>query len=459
MVITLDRHKKPLGHCTEKRARKLIEAGRACVYRYYPFTVIIKDLDVRTMQDPPKQEYRVKIDPGSKYTGMAVVEEVSGSVILYLQVEHRAGQVRDALKTRRDIRRNRRSRETRYRRPKFRNGGGGRRKETKGWLPPSMRSIGDSIANTVRRLRRFMNITECSFEAVRFDTQLMDNPDIAGKEYQHGTLFGYELREYLLDKYGHECQYCHGKSGDGILEWEHKVPKSRGGSDKVSNATLSCRCCNRDKGSMKPEEWLDAIKCKKRKNALDRARMEGIKKVMEGKTGRSSRYCAWASSTRRYTEKLLFNMFGDVECASGGRTKHNRKELGLPKDHHYDALCVGSVPEDGYTDLTDGYCLYVKAMGRGTRFRGKMNSCGIIIKKLPPREKRVFGFMNGDVVRAEVPKGKYKGVHVGRVMTRASGYFDIRTGSGDLVTANHKYCRILQYCDGYSYRNAVPPGN
>ena len=448
MVITLDKHKKPL-----------IEAGRACVYRHYPFTVVIKDLDIKTMDNPPRQEYRVKIDPGSKHTGLAVVEEGSGRVILYLQVEHRAGQVSSALKTRHDARRNRRSRETRYRRPKFKDGAAGHRKEDAGKLPPSMRSIGDNIANVVRRLKRFMNITGCSFEAVRFDTQLMDNPDISGIEYQHGTLFGYEIREYLLDKHGHECQYCHGESGDKILEWEHKVPKSRGGSNKVANATLACRCCNQAKGSMTPAEWLDAIKNKKRKSALDKARMEGVKMVMEGKAGKSDRYCAWASSTRRYAEKLLFGMFEDVECASGGRTKYNREKLGLPKDHHYDALCVGAIPDGGCTDLTNGHCLYVKAMGRGTRFRGKINGCGVIIKKLPPRERRIFGFMNGDIVRADVPKGKYEGVHVGRVMTRASGSFDIRTNGGELVTVNHKYCRILQYCDGYSYRDAIPLGN
>lgn len=49
MVIILDKRKKPLGFCTERRARKLLENRRACVYRYYPFTIIIKDIDIRTM--------------------------------------------------------------------------------------------------------------------------------------------------------------------------------------------------------------------------------------------------------------------------------------------------------------------------------------------------------------------------------------------------------------------------
>lgn len=458
MVITLDRRKKPLGYCTEKRARKLIEAGRACVYRYYPFTIIIKDKDVRELDNLP--EYRIKIDPGSKSTGISVVEEKTNKVILYAQIEHRAGQIRDNLKTRRDTRRNRRSRETWYRHCKFGSQNEYQTPRPEGWLPPSVKSIGDNINSIVAKLSRLINITKCSFEAVRFDTQLMDNPDISGVEYQQGTLLGCEIREYLLDRYGHECQYCHGVSGDSVLEWEHMIPKSRGGSDKVKNAILACSKCNRDKGNLTVTEWFESISRKKRLSKLDIARKTNLERIINGTQKKGlNRYCAWVSSTRRYIEKFLFTRFGDAECSSGGRTKYNRTKLGLPKDHHYDALCVGSVPEEGYQDMTNGYCLYIKAMGRGTRFRGKINKCGIIIQKLAPRAKAVFGFMNGDIVSADVPKGKYAGHHVGRVMTRASGSFDIRTTAGSLVTAGWKYCKKLQYGDGYSYRCAIPLGN
>lgn len=118
-------------------------------------------------------------------------------------------------------------------------------------------------------------------------------------------------------------------------------------------------------------------------------------------------------------------------------------------------MCTGHVPEGGYTDRTGGYVLHVQATGRGTRFRRKINACGVITKKLRPRARRVFGFMNGDIVRAEVAKGKYAGTHTGRVMTRASGNFDIRRLDGKLVTANVRCCRILQYGCGYKfcYRN------
>lgn len=461
MVITLDKRKRPLGVCTEHRARTLMEKGRACVYRYYPFTIIIKDVDTRKMQ--PEGTFRIKIDPGAKHTGIAVVRNEDNAVVLFEQIEHRGEQIVSGLITRSVIRRNRRSRELRYRKPKWGNKQLAKGKKMQynsprpeGWLPPSERSIGDNVINHVNKLRRFLRITECSFEAVRFDTQLMDNPDISGTEYQQGTLAGYEIREYLLDKYGHTCQYCDGKSGDNVLEWEHIIPKSRGGSNSIKNATLACRMCNSDKDNMLLSEWIESINIKPKKNALDKARIQGIQNVETAKiSGKSNRYCAWTNVLRKYIEKRLFTIFDEVECASGGRTKYNRRMLNLPKDHHYDALCVGSVPEKGYIDLTFGYVLYVKAIGRGTRFRGKINKCGIVTTKLGKRSKAVFGFMNGDIVLAEVPKGKYEGRYIGRVMTRASGSFDIRTTEGSLATVNHKYCRLLQKNDGYRYRYAA----
>ncbi|MFR3809039.1 MAG: RRXRR domain-containing protein [Lachnospiraceae bacterium] len=87
--------------------------------------------------------------------------------------------------------------------------------------------MADNVLTWVQRLSRWVNITDCSLEAVRFDTQSLENPNIKGEEYQHSTLFGYEIREYLLEKFGHTCQYCGGESGDPVLEWEHIHPKSR----------------------------------------------------------------------------------------------------------------------------------------------------------------------------------------------------------------------------------------
>ena len=160
--------------------------------------------------------------------------------------------------------------------------------------------------------------------------------------------------------------------------------------------------------------------------------------------------------TRRQIEVFLYNTFDDIECSSGGRTKYNRTRLGYPKDHQYDATCIGTVPEHGYDDLTHGYYVRAKATGRGTRFRGKINKCGIIVQKLAPRPKNVFGFMNGDIIVADIPHKepkpyKHEGRYVGRVMTRASGSFDIRTAKNELITSSYKFLRKVQNADGYQY--------
>lgn len=466
MVIVLDKHKQPFGFTTERRARILLTKRRACVYKYYPFTIIVKDKDAKTLTKEEKPEYRVKIDPGSKHTGIAVVREKDNTVMVYLQIEHRGEAIVQKIETRNKARRNRRQRETRYRKCKWINHylkKGSKYKadspRPKDWLPPSVMSIVNNIIHWVNKLDKVIGITKCSVEAVRFDTQLLDSPDIEGVQYQQGELFGYEVKEYLLDKYGHVCQYCGGKSGDNVLEWEHIHPKSRGGSDSVKNATLACHKCNQEKGNKTLEEWLTEISKKAALTDLDEARVKGICNVMQGKTSKiSNRYCAWVNSYRKCLQKALFLKFGEVECSSGGKTKYNRKQLNLPKDHHYDALCVGNIPDTGFKDLTNGYCLYVKANGRGNRLRGNINCCGVIITKYKDNTKRMSGIQSGDIVVADVPLGasKYVGIHKGRVTIRKTGYFSIKEKQPDgkykPIPVNQKYCRVLQHTDGYEYQ-------
>lgn len=454
MVIALDKGKRPLGFITERRARKLMEAQRACVYRYFPFVLIIKDVDARQIPNLP--EYRIKIDPGADTDGISIIHD--NEILFAMHIQHRGRQVTENMTKRKNNRRNRRNRETRYRRSKFAKGGTFEHTGSKGKLPPSANSVIGNTKTWIRHLCSWINITKASFEAVRFDTQLMDNPEIEGEQYQHGTLHGTEVREYLLDHYQHTCQYCGGKSGDPILEWEHINKKSRGGADTVKNATLSCRCCNQEKGNHTPKEWKEIILAKPHKTKLDEARLEGIDNVMKHTiTGGSNRYCAWTNISRKELERFLFDLFDEVECSTGGKTKYNRVQMGFLKNHQYDAACIGDSTPEKYIDRTHGY--YVKAigMGRGTRFRGQASKCGIITVKYAPRERRVFGFMSGDIVAADVPHRtkrpfKYEGRYTGRVMTRANGSFDIRTLGGDKVTVRHDFCRIIQYVDGYQYR-------
>jgi len=93
-------------------------------------------------------------------------------------------------------------------------------------------------------------------ELVKFDMPLMENPEIEGVEYLQGELAGYELREYLLLKFGNLCAYRRDSSPcDALLEVEHIIPRSRGGSNRVLNLTIACRKHNQEKGDATAAEY------------------------------------------------------------------------------------------------------------------------------------------------------------------------------------------------------------
>ena len=75
----------------------------------------------------------------------------------------------------------------------------------------------------------------------------MDHPEISGMEYQQGTLAGYEVREYLLEKWKRACTYCGAQNVP--LQVEHIQAKANGGTDRISNLCLACDSCNQAKGT------------------------------------------------------------------------------------------------------------------------------------------------------------------------------------------------------------------
>jgi len=453
LVFVLNYKKKPVDMCSNAEARILLKKGYAVVHKAHPFTIRLKR-DADYSQETEK-EYKLKIDPGSKHTGVAIVDD-EDSVVFLGEIEHRGSQIVALLETRSNVRRNRRSRKTRYRRCKFVNYY--LKKDSKykadsnrpkGWFPPSIESIKNNIVNFLKKYKKLCNITSVSIESVKFDSQLLENPDISGVMYQQGTLFSYELREYLLDKYGHNCQYCSGESKDTRLEIEHKVPKSRGGSNRVDNLTIACRSCNQDKSNLTLEKYLNRLKNAKSKNKLTQKRINNITDILDkGTIHKHQRYSAWVNSYRLKLIEEIKPLVNDVELSTGGRTKYNRTNLNLPKTHYYDALCVGEVPEN-FNFKTDKV-LEIKAYGRGSRFRGRTNSCGIITRNLP-RQKNFFGFQTGDIVKANVVKGKKAGSYYGRVAIRSSGYFNIQEKNKTTQGIKYTDCKIVQRSDGYGY--------
>ena len=431
-VFVLDKKKKPLMPCSEKRARLLLERKKAVVHKIAPFTIRLKERVGGAVQP-----VRIKIDPGSKTTGIALVREetvvspeageaeTTAHVLFLAELTHRGGAIRDRLTARRAFRRRRRS-NLRHRAPRFDN-----RTRTEGWLPPSLQHRVDTTASWVTRLRKSAPVSAISQELVRFDMQKMENPEISGAEYQQGTLAGYEVREYLLEKWGRTCAYC-GKT-DVPLEIDHIHPRSKGGSDRISNLTLSCRLCNERKGSNPVETFLA-----KKPEVLSR---------ILAKAKAPLRDAAAVNTTRRALFESLKQTGLPVEQASGGLTKWNRTRFGLPKTHSLDAACVGDVDriEGGNRPV-----LGIKATGRGSYQRTRLDACGFP-RGILTRNKAPFGFQTGDLVRAVVTRGKKIGTYVGRVAVRASGSFNLQAGSGVVQGISHKVCRLLQRADGYGY--------
>ena len=226
-----------------RQARKLLQAGKAVVFRQFPFTLIHK----RKVQGIIVHPLTLKIDPGSKVTGLALVSD-RGEVVWRMQLEHRGFQISERLTHRSQMRRHRRS-NLRYRKPGLPNN-----IKPKSWLAHSLMHRVQTTETWVKRICKLCPVKEIWIERVKFDTQLMQNPEVSGVEYQQGNLQGYTVREYLLEKWGRQCAYC-GKT-DTPLEVEHIHPKSKGGSNRVSNLTLACNRCNQSKGNRDVEDFL-----------------------------------------------------------------------------------------------------------------------------------------------------------------------------------------------------------
>ena len=94
--------------------------------------------------------------------------------------------------------------------------------------------------------------------------------------------------------------------------------------------------------------------------------------------------------------------------------------------------------------------LAIKATGRGSYSRTNLNKYGFPRGYLT-RIKRIKGFQTGDMVKADVTKGKKIGKYTGRVAVRTRGSFDIQTVNGIIQGIGYRNCKIIQRADGYGY--------
>ena len=212
MVFVLNRSKKPLNMITNAEARILIKKKLAVIHKVYPFTIRLRD-NSAVLND---RSYTVKVDPGSRHTGVAIIDN-KDSVVMLAEIEHRGHIIKRDIDSRRAVRNSRRQRKTRYRPARFLN-----RTRPEGWLAPSVKSRADNVINFIKKYKKLINIDKVMIEHVSFDvTQMSSNTKLWGNAYQQGPLYQTKLRSYLFKKYNGQCVYC----GNKAEEIEHINPK------------------------------------------------------------------------------------------------------------------------------------------------------------------------------------------------------------------------------------------
>ena len=409
-VYVLNSDNSPLMPCTPAKARHLLVSGRAEVVQRSPFTIrLLWKCETNT------QQITLGIDLGYRTTGFSAVskkrELISGELKPRTDVSKK-------IQTRAMYRRTRRSRLW-HRKSRFDN-----RVSTKkeGWLAPSIRHRMQTHIRLVEILKKILPISKVVVEVANFDQQKMQNPEISGIDYQQGELQGYEIREYLLDKWGRKCAYC--KKNNLPLQIEHIIPKIRGGTDRVSNLTLACDRCNKKKDKQTAEEFgFPKIHAQAKKPMKAQAFMNNIR---------------WRFVTEIRRLVPCTHTYGFV-------TKYKRSKTDLEKSHINDAFVIA----DGETHPRSQN-IKAKQVRRQNRSLYKANLLkGGIKKRNTVREVRDFKRFDKVLFNKEV-------CFIYGLRTR--GFFDIRTIDNEKIGcgANYKKLTLIEHARGIVQEVTVP---
>lgn len=402
LVYVLNKDEKPLMPCKPQKARKLLRNGKAKVIRREPFTI-----QILYGSSGYRQHVTLGVDAGSKHIGLSATTEKKE--LFAVEVKLRTDIV-NLLSTRRQFRRSRRSRKTRYRKSRFLNRV---HSKHKGWLAPSIENKIQCHLSIVAKLHKILPIDKVIVETASFDIQKIKNHNISEKEYQQGEQLGWaNVREYVLFRDNHQCQCCKGKSKDKVLNVHHIESRKTGGNASNNLITL-CETCH--KGYHK-----------------------GIVKLPKSiKRGASFRDAAFMGIMRWSFYNKLKELYPNVSMTFGYITKNTRIRAGLPKEHYVDARCISG---NALAKPLGCYYYYQKVRRNNRQIhkakilkggKRKNNQAPFIVK----------GFRLFD--RVKYQRRLY--YIFGR---RSSGAFDIRTLEGEKVnkgSINCKYLRLINF--------------
>lgn len=374
------------------KVKHLLRDGRARVVRREPFTIqLLYDNTEYT------QPVTLGVDAGTGHIGLSAT--IKKTELFAAEVSLRR-DVASLLAARREARRTRRGRKTRYRAPRFDN-----RRRPEGWLAPSVEQAVQSHLLLIRKIHSFLPVTQTVIEVAQFDTQLLKNPDIHGEQYQQGEQMGFwNTREYVLFRDGHTCQHCHGKSKDKVLNVHHIESRQTGGNAPNNLITL-CETCHKayHRGEIK-------LKIKRGTSLRDATLMNIMR---------------WTVYNRAKEE------FGNVMLTYGYITKNIRIKNGLDKSHAVDARCISGQPLAKPCETL----WQMRQIRRHNRQLYRANTLKGGIRKKNQAPRLVKGFRLFDKVM-------YNSTECFIFGRRSSGSFDIRKFDGTRVNTGISYKKL-----------------
>ena len=404
MVYVLNQNGQPLMP-TENHAkvRILLKSKKAKVIKRCPFTIQLLYSSTNYTQN-----ISLGVDAGSKHIGISATTK--DKVLFESDVELR-NDIVNLLATRRQNRRVRRNRKTRYRKPRFDN-----RKRKDGWLAPSVQNKVDTHLTVIRKVHEILPVSKIIVEVASFDIQKIKNPEVSGTGYQQGSQMGFwNVREYVLFRDGHTCQCCKGRSGDKILNVHHIESRKTGGNAPDNLITL-CETCHKGyhKGTVRLPKTIH------RGMRFRDAAFMGIMR--------------WAFYNR------LKENYPDVSLTYGYITKNTRIKNGLPKDHYIDARCISGNPKA----VSDSIVYYQKKVRCHNRQIHKNTILKGGYRKRNQAPYEVMGFRLFDKVQ-------WKGFKCFIFGRRSTGRMDLRLLDGKHINASvgYKNLKLLKMRSNY----------
>jgi len=398
--------------CQPRKARLLLKEKKAKVVKMVPFT-----LQLLYGSSGYTQTVSLGLDAGTQHIGVSATTEKR--VLFEAEVQPRS-DIQERLSTRRQFRRTRRQRKTRYRKARFLN-----RKKPKGWIAPSLQHKVGAHLKTIKMVQKILPVKSITIEVAQFDLHKIKHPEVEGVEYQQGPQLGFwNVREYVLFRDGHICRWCFGKSKDRILNVHHIQSRKTGGNRPENLVTL-CETCH---DLIHRTHQEHKIECKP--NKFRDATQMGI--------------------IRWHLYERAKELFAHVHLTYGYITKQTRIEKGLEKSHIIDARCISGNP----LASSDGTSYVIKHVRRNNRQLHQAT-----IRKGGKRQRKtaskyIHGFRMFDSVR-------YQGKTCFVFGRRSTGYFDLRLLDGTKIhaSANAKKLSLVQKASAclVEKRTTAPP--